>query len=723
MGKVKKIIAIAVTTSLIVGGTAAGLTYVRRQNVKTVNVCKVGSLASNYYFSDETSLDASVTSSVQQNVSIAKDMIIDKIYVSKGETVKTGQELVSFDTTLIEMKLNIERLKREKMAIDLGMSMARLQRLRNGGAITESDLEGMGTQDSLPSTGSSADDAEDDDDDIDLADASDSLAGGSFFAAATRPIFLLASALFSSDDSSFGSDETDSGFGSDETDYDSGDDTGLDDLDEDDLDEDDLDEDDLDALLDGLADLDDGEGMSMYRSEDEDDEGFSSGGSDPSDPVNAFGSGGSTGVLPYATPTPGPDEPVEPVYLDEFTDEAAKDLGDGEEAFYTQIDWSTIPLCGNGSENDPFVYLCSSARGRVYVTGGFLNVMAGYSPDGSQVRHEGGYWYQLEFHQNDTIADFTDRTLSCTGYYLINGSLLISPVDQFITTDFTVNGASKYTDPDMDNDDLDDLLDDLDDLDGLLGDLDDSDPTSSTTISRNELIRSLEAQVMSLELDLRESEIGISKLEKQVAKKVIYSKLDGTVSKLSADATSGNLMTIKSGEGYFVRGSVSELLLDDVVVGTRLNCMNWTSGGSFEAEVMDISEYPAASGSAGIFSEGNPNVSYYTFTANILDKDVKVSDSDWLNVTMQKASDDSKGIVLEKAFVRSENGNYYVYKDDGGVLKKQYVSVKANVDSGYSVLIGAGLRRDDLIAFPYGETVTEGAKTVEVSSDVIYGSY
>ncbi len=719
MGKVKKIIAIAVTASLVVGGTAAGLTYVRRQNVKTVNVCKVGSLASNYYFSDETSLDANVTSSVQQNVSIDKDMIIDKIYVSKGETVKTGQELVSFDTTLVEMKLNIERLKREKMAIDLGMAMAKLQRIRNGGAITEDDLDGMGTQDRMPSTSFNQDDAEDDD--IDLASLSDTLLEGPFLAAATKPVFLLAVAadLFSSDDSSFGSDEDgESAFGGDDDGGDPGDD--LDDLDLDDLDSDDLD--DLDDLLDGLLPPDDGEGMSMYRSED-DEEGFSSGGPDPSNPVNAFGSGGSTGVLPFATPTPGPGEAEVPVYLDESVDGAAKDLGDGEEVFYTQIDWNTIPLCGNGSENDPFVYLCSGARGRVYVTGGFLNVMAGYTPDGSQVRHEGGYWYQLEFHLNDTILDYTDRRLSCSGYYLINGSLLISPVDQFVTTDFTTAGASRYTtsgDDDDDDLDLDSLLDDLDDL---LGDLDDTGSGSSTTISRSELIRSLEAQVSSLELDLREADIGITKLEKQVAKKVIYSKLDGVVSKLTADATSGNLMTIKSGEGYFVRGTVSELLLGDVVVGTRLNCMNWSSGGSFEAEVMDISEYPASSGSSGIFSDSNPNVSYYTFTANILDKDAKVSDQDWLNVTMQKASEDSKGIVLEKAFVRSENGNYFVYKNEDGFLKKQYISVKANVDSGYSVLIGGGLRRDDLIAFPYGDTVVEGAKTVEVSSDVIYGNY
>ena len=36
----------------------------------------------------------------------------------------------------------------------------------------------------------------------------------------------------------------------------------------------------------------------------------------------------------------------------------------------------------------------------------------------------GWLWYRLEFHQNDTIADYDDLKTSCTGYYLVNGSFL-----------------------------------------------------------------------------------------------------------------------------------------------------------------------------------------------------------------------------------------------------------------------------------------------------------
>ena len=47
---------------------------------------------------------------------------------------------------------------------------------------------------------------------------------------------------------------------------------------------------------------------------------------------------------------------------------------------------------------------------------------------------------------------------------------------------------------------------------------------------------------------------------------------------------------IKSSDGFYVVGSVSELMLDDFKEGTKLNCTSYTSG-SFEADVMDCLLY------------------------------------------------------------------------------------------------------------------------------------
>lgn len=71
---------------------------------------------------------------------------------------------------------------------------------------------------------------------------------------------------------------------------------------------------------------------------------------------------------------------------------------------------------------------------------------------------------------------------------------------------------------------------------------------------------------------------------------------------------------------------------------------------------------------------GNPNVSSYTFTAKITDDTVQVSAGDWVDIQMENdASQQTDGIVLSRAYVRTEDGVSYVYKNDNGVLKKQIV--------------------------------------------------
>ena len=57
----------------------------------------------------------------------------------------------------------------------------------------------------------------------------------------------------------------------------------------------------------------------------------------------------------------------------------------------------------------------------------------------------------------------------------------------------------------------------------------------------------------------------------------------------------------------------------------------------------------------------------------------------------------------------------YVYKDENGKLKKQYISTGKTIYD-YAIQINSGLSMDDKIAFPYGDGVTEGAQTKEVDN-------
>lgn len=655
MGRAKKILASVLAVVIAGCGITAGLMQLKKNSQKTVDVTPVSGLLQEYY-TPTTTIDGTVTSSATQTVNGDKDLIIDQVYANKGDSVSKGDPLVSFDTTLVEMELNIAKLKKQKVQQDLDKAVNRLTSLQNGGPVEETDA-GTNADDLSSTSENSADDSIGDDEmtpDNTMSSAADM--SGNYLAAAIHPFLLSA---FTDE---IGSDSVSSANSSSSAD-------------------------DSSQPADGNSaeSIDNINDSPVYA--DPSAGGFSDGN-------DSFGTGSADDDVSVLSPTPTP--------------RIEDTITDGNETFYQKLDGKSVPFTGSGTEDDPYVYLCSSAKEKVTVMGSFFNKLAGYSEDGTRIVHQGGYWYLLEFHQSDTISDYEDRKSSCTGYYLVNGSLLEKPVYEFAEVEFTLADASKY----------DEVPDDNDDDNPGVGD--DGEP-SGTPVSREDAIKYQKSKIASLKLDLQESDIKISQLEKKADKKLISSKLDGTVTYVngvSGETTDGKaLIKVKSSDGFYVVGSVSELMLDDIKEGTKLNCTSYTSG-SFEAEVMDVSEYPVTGSS--FYGSSNPNVSYYAFTAVVTDKSLQLEDQDWVTINYE-ASTSEGSMVIQKAFVRSDNGSNYVYKDDNGVLKKQEISVGATVDSGYDVIVKGGISADDLIAFPYGKDVKEGAKTKEVTLDDMYG--
>ena len=660
MGKAKKIVIGVVVTALVGTGIGGGLMYVQKGSQKEVLVASVSELAGERYDSD-TTLSGNVYANATQRISVDKDMIIEEIYVSKGEEVKPGDKLISFDMTLVEMELNIAKLKLQKQQQDLARAKKRLTSLQNGGPILESDSS---SADNI--VDSESDDYTDDDSDESLGDdelSSAVTASDHYLAAVLHPMLLAA---------------VTEGF----ADAAEADDTDTDDTETTDTETADESEE---------ADSDPGTASGFY--EESNDDGFSSDISNSNSGQNGFTDGNSSGSISDTIGNNG--------------------FVDGEEPFYLTLDYDTEPYQGNGTKEDPYLYLCSSAKGKINVTGAFRNKMAGYNADGTILLHPGGYWYLLEFHQGDAIADYTNRKDSCTGYYLIDGNMLSNPGDRFAEMDFTLEGAMQY-----------DKGDEEPDIPG-----DGGSGGGSSSLSRKEAIKIQKNRIASLELDIQESEIKISKLQKKADRKLITSKLDGIVTTVGDAATGTNseadaFMIIKSKDGYYVQGTVSELMLDQVKEGTLLNCNSYGENGylNFEAEVIQVSDY-AVDGDSSYYYYGdsNPNVSSYNFTAKITDDTVQVSVGDWVDIQLEQQAQSSDGIVLSKAFVRTEDGVSYVYKDDNGVLKKQIVKVKENVNGGAYVLISSGLSMDDKIAFPYSKSIKEGMKTKEGSLDAFMG--
>ncbi|MDO4272660.1 MAG: efflux RND transporter periplasmic adaptor subunit [Eubacteriales bacterium] len=670
MSVVKKIIIGVLVAALVVGGAAGGLLYMKNANQKEVLVTSVGNLTSEYYM--PTSLEGQITTNVSQNVTVDKDMIIEEVFVQKGDSVKKGDTLITFDTTLVEMELKIAKLKREKQQQDLNKAINRLNSLQNGGPIEESDTSPINADNLKPT-----DNNEPGDDDPDMASLDGNVAGN-YLAFSMQPALLAA--LFDSgvdeeeaqpleEQSSSGEEEALAG--ENETEINEG-----------------------SIAPEGPSYQDPSAGD--FTSGDALTDGEGDGG---------FESGEDDAPKPSPTPTPALDDDTgfyDPYFRDEIPG-----ITDGEAPFYQKLDGRTEPFTGKGTEEDPYIFLCSSAKSKITAMGSFFNKMAGYSEDGTKVEHEGGYWYQLEFHQNDTVSDFENRKESCIGYYLINGSLLEKPVYMYTETEFTLEGASQYEEEELPPDDT-----------GNGG------GGSTSTMTRAEAIKLQQTKIASLKLDIQESDIKIAKLEKKVSRQVVYSKLDGTVAYVGDPLTGtseGNaFIQVKSKDGFYVKGTVSELMLDEMKEGTILDCMSYNAG-SFTAEVIDVSDYPVSSGSNYYYGEGNPNSSYYTYSAMITDQSIQVSDQDWLTVTLNSQAAKDGSLILMKAFVRSTDGTNYVYKDDNGVLKKQVLSVGSTVDGGYYIIVKGGITKEDKIAFPYGKYAQEGVKTREGTLDEIYG--
>ena len=686
MKVVKRIIVGVLIAALASAGIYIGLMHVKESKVTEVPVTSVSNLMTDWY--SETTLDGTITTNVAQNVNMDKDMIIEKIYVSQGDDVKKGDNLISFDMTLVEMELNIAKLKLQKQEQDLTKAQNRLTSLQNGGPIEDStdstddtelnSTDGNTGDSNMTSTDIPSDGSGDDE----MQSTTGSLGtavDGSYLASASQP--LLLSAFTDTASASEESQEADVIDGEEAA---AGETSDGEQLDEDEDSSDDgliMDPSYQDPAVD---DITDGETPDLNAGDD----------STPS-------------VSPTPTPTLGPNELPDP----NATEEEIPGITDGEPQFYQKLDYTSQPFTGTGTEDDPYVFLVSSAKGKVTVMGSFFNRMAGYSEDGTKVVQKGGSWFQLEFHENDTIADFEDRKLSCTGYYLIDGSLLENPVYMYAETEFTLDDAMKYDDTGDD----DEIPDDS-------GDGDDS--TDSTTMTREDAIKIQKNKVSSLKLDIEESNLNITKLENKVKNKLVTSKLDGTVAYIGDEATGSYngdaFLKVKSKDGFYVTGTVSELMRDQMKEGTLLQCTSYDSG-SFEAKVLNVSDYPVDSSNNFYYGgDSNPNVSYYTFNAEITDQSLQFTDQDYVTISL-KSNKLSKGsLVVMKAFIRTENGTSYVYKDVKGTLKKQQVTVGSIVNSGYYAIVTSGLKSDDLLAFPYGNTVQEGAKTKEVTLDDMY---
>lgn len=236
-----------------------------------------------------------------------------------------------------------------------------------------------------------------------------------------------------------------------------------------------------------------------------------------------------------------------------------------------------------------------------------------------------------------------------------------------------------------------------------------------TEIELAKAIRDKKQELKTLDLDLRKAQLSLSENKALLNDGVIRAKRSGVVrnvKKTSDPLQDGNVfLEVASGQGTYIKGSISELMLNQIKVGDTISAYCWTSGETFDAKIQSIDTLPSSNSNYN--GSGNPNVSYYDFEAYAKDAS-KIQAGEYLELTFNSASDTTSSIWLSKAYVKQEGNKYYVLKDVHGKLKKQYVTV-GKIVWGDTMEIKDGLSDTDYIAFAYSKNAKEGVKTQKSS--------
>ena len=362
---------------------------------------------------------------------------------------------------------------------------------------------------------------------------------------------------------------------------------------------------------------------------------------------------------------------------------------------------------GTGTADDPYVFFVKDG---VRIENTFVNWVLGFDEAGTTRLNDGCY-VTLEIRESDTITGAFIRSVGLDGTILTEYGF--GPGTYWIFS--SDSGIVRYEE---------DIPENLGDggnggWDDGLGDgiWDDDMDMSYTAEELAQAIKEKEREIRKLNLDEKEARLKLKQYEDQMAESTVVSSVNGFVKSMNDDTKSGDAyMVLASEGGLYLQTTVSELDLDNVEKGDTLTATSWDTMRMFSATVTEINHFPTST--QGDPWSGNVNNSSYPVLAYI-DDTSGLSPYEYVGVTFDKKQQASGAIYLPKAYVRSENGQSYVYKrGEDGRLKKQYVRTGETLYE--YVNIKEGVTMEDMIAFPYGKNVKEGARTAEMEEEIIY---
>lgn len=247
------------------------------------------------------------------------------------------------------------------------------------------------------------------------------------------------------------------------------------------------------------------------------------------------------------------------------------------------------------------------------------------------------------------------------------------------------------------------------------------DPGSGYTAAQLAQMRAeQEKTIKETKFKIKMAEADYKIMQTEMSDGNVYAEFDGKVVSVlteeEAKTQNQPVLKVSGGGGFYIQGSVSELEKDKMQIGQEVTVNDWNTGMTYTGKIVSMGDFPT--NSDGWNGSGNPNVSYYPFTV-FVDETADLQAGMYVNIQYSSAESEN-GIYLENPFIRTENGQSYVYvQGAGGKLEKRFVTTGKALWGSYTE-IRSGLTVDDLIAFPYGKNLKEGAPTVESDVSDLY---
>ena len=154
----KKII-IAVICAGVAALAGTGIWYgVKKMDQTKVDVYPVADLKQQIW-GMSTSIAGTISSSVTQEVHLMDKQIVDQVYVQEGQEVVEGTPLLSYDMTLVNIDLEMEKINKEQLLVKKKGLEKELEKLKNANIIPDSqksEAGGEGSGGNMVGAGSKA---------------------------------------------------------------------------------------------------------------------------------------------------------------------------------------------------------------------------------------------------------------------------------------------------------------------------------------------------------------------------------------------------------------------------------------------------------------------------------------------------------------------------------------------------------------------------------------